>query len=249
MKKKYITSFLFLFISLVFLPYINAQSNQEVMHYHNWFDASVGLENTGLYNGIEYEEKYRMINEKHKFFQTADFIEGSIIYDGQSYYTVMLKYDIHEDQVLIRLKNGFTEVTLQLIKEKISSFEIMNHRFTQITSQSLENKNISGFYENLFERPLFTLFKKHKSTKIKRLDRKVTYYEFFNDYQYILFYKNEYHAIKNRSDIIALFPELKKEIKTFYNTTRSGKKSNPDRFIRSIMQKVDMLLLNQNKGS
>ena len=56
----------------IFIGQLKAQENTNST-YLNWFDDKVGIENTALYQGIVYKEAYRTINEKVKFYKSAQW--------------------------------------------------------------------------------------------------------------------------------------------------------------------------------
>ena len=66
------------------------------------FDHMVGYTNTGIFDGIEYFEKFPVRNEKHKFFKSSEFVNGLLIYEGNPFLNVELKYDVYDNQLLIR---------------------------------------------------------------------------------------------------------------------------------------------------
>ena len=60
------TTIFFLFFCSVYI--VHSQSNDYEKDSFNWFDQLIGVDNSGLYYGIDYVEKHKTINEKHKFF-------------------------------------------------------------------------------------------------------------------------------------------------------------------------------------
>lgn len=251
-KRKYMNEFyritcvIYIFLTLSpSLAYGQAQLNQP--DYYNWFDELVGIENTGLYKGIVYVEKYRTINEHTKFYHTSNFVLGSVIYDGQSYFNIKMKYDVFEGDVLIRVENRLGGTTLLLIRDKIDGFTINDHTFVKIDDKDSEANNISGFFEVALKNSNFTFYQKHIKNRFKRKDRKNIYYEFKSaTNEFLLFHNNAYHVIRNRKDVSKLFPSLKKDLDAFYNITGSYKKSNPNEFMLSLIRRLDILTSKEN---
>ncbi|MGX1929968.1 hypothetical protein [Flagellimonas sp. 2504JD4-2] len=211
--------------------------------YYNSFDSNIGIENTGLYQGVVYTDKYRTINENTQFFQTREFQSGSVCYDGQCYYDLDLKYDVYEDEVLVRLVTRVGGGTLKLFKNYIESFEIEGHSFTKILPEDTSTLNAYGFYEVALESTSFTLFTKYTKRNFDRKDRRSVYYEFLDGpSENVLLYENAYSVINSKKDIITLFPDLKREIDKFYNVARGLRKSDPDGFRISLMKRIEILL-------
>jgi hypothetical protein len=192
-------------------------------------------------------EAYRMINTETKFFGSPDFLKGSVIYDGKPYYDLDLKYDVFEDDVLLKLEDRLGGFTLKLFKDKISAFTIDGHAFTKVSDTTSEIGN-TGFYEVVIDNDQFKLFTKHSKRDIVRKDRKTRYYEFIDlKKQQLLFYNGAHYVIRRKKDLIELFPQLKKEIDSFYRRAGSRRNSDPDAFMRALIARIQTLISSENK--
>ncbi len=230
-----------LFFFLILAPFfILAQADDHGEKYYQWFDDLIDIENTALYNGIGYVEKYKVINKYHKFFESTDFLWGDMVYDGQYYPNLEMKYDLDEDLVVLHLKNGLRKVLLQPIKEKVEKFTIDQHRFVNITDSVAKTYAISGFYEVLFEKSDFMLLEKHQKKRFKREGKSSVYYEFKSRNRHYLFYNNEYFTVRNRKDFMRIFPKLQKQIQT-YSKKRSSKTEIRE-YLISLAKRVQLLL-------
>lgn len=213
------------FFLVLSTPFTYGQTDQKERLNYIWFDSLAGQENSELYNGIGYVEKYRVINEYHKFFISADFLPGSINYRGQSYFGLKVKYDLDEDKLIVSLDSGSGIVFLQPIKSWINNFVVDGHQFLHVKDEQANAEIPPGFYEVLLKTPVMTLLKRNKKNRFKRTKKKVVYYEFKTSNETILFYNNTYHRVNSRSDFLKIFPQLKSEIKKYSNRTFQ----NPDR--------------------
>lgn len=225
--------FIFLFIlGQGIISHGQNQSNRE--NHYQWFDEVVGLKNIGLFNGTRYKEKYRTKNGNHKFYVTSEYSIGNIVYDQEPYFNVKMKYDIHEDQVIISIPNkAFSgDIIFQLLAEKIDQFSLYDKYF--IKMENLDD-NISGFYEIIFKNSNFVLYKKNIKTKTKIIDNKSIFYDFNVKNYYLILSKGEYSEIQSHKDLIKLFPEHKREIKSFIKTQKRLKKSNYDLYMTKLM--------------
>ncbi|WP_411030553.1 hypothetical protein [Spongiimicrobium sp. 3-5] len=238
----------FFFSILFFLPkFSQSQSINNDKDHYLWFDEAVGMENTGLVNGVVYDEKYRMINEKTKFFLSREFLPGSVTYDGQTYYDLELKFDVFDEDVLLKLPNRLGGITLKLIKDKVDAFVIDGHRFVKLNAKDSEEKTLSEFYEVMNNSSAFTLFKKHRKKDFNRKDQRKIYFEFVDIRGvFVLLYNNTYYSISKKKDVIEIFPEYKKEIDAFYERVRSLRNSDPDKFTLSLMNRIDILISGKN---
>ncbi|MDY8138141.1 hypothetical protein [Aquimarina sp. 2201CG5-10] len=229
------------------IQFVYSQSVSNTDVYYKWFDTTIGNENTGLYNGTIFINQYRTINEKHRFFKIKDFINGTIIYNDQKYYDIPIQYDINKDQLITKLKLGYGEVALQLVKDKVQEFTLDNTRFINVLADNLKQNDKEGFYEVLLDTPMLTLFKKHLKSRRKRVRNGQVYYEFISNYNYMLFYDKKYIDIKNRKIIIETFPSFKNEIISHYSIAKKLQKSDPDAFKKSLFKKIEGLISKTDK--
>ncbi|HEA19618.1 hypothetical protein LCGC14_1009930 [marine sediment metagenome] len=228
-------------IFIFFISALSAQTAKENASYLNWFDFEVGLENTPLFEGLGYVETYKSINEKHKFFNSDDFLNGSIVYDGQAYYDVRLKYDLYSDVVVINIKDGFEAVALQPKKSKIISFTVEKSDFINIGLPDASLPEISGFFEILFSSSKLKLLKKHSKRRVKKIGNFV-YYEFIEDNFNILLYDGQYQVVSSNRDFRILFPDFKKEIRKY-----KIRKSDRDATMKALVNRISLLMSEENK--
>lgn len=228
-----------LFLILVsFSAFSQNYSEKEI---YSWYDLQMGIENSTLFRGIEYVETDRMINEKHKFFETQKFQNGVVTYGGQTFYKVPLKYNIYDDLLLVKLKQENRNFTFQLISDRVSYFQIGNHKFKYVKAN--KNSNILGFYEVINEKGAFKVFKKHIQNRKEIRDRTVAYSEFSAaNPDYIFQFKNDFFELDNRRSLSAKFPYLKSELKTFYGKHRKQSRNNPDVFMNNLANKMNSLI-------
>lgn len=187
--------------------------------YHNWFDSITGIENSEPHQGVIYVDRHRTKGKKTKFFPKPDFVLGSIVFDGQPYFDLNLKYDVYDDELLMRVDRLLGGSILQLYKTKIDRFSIGGHDFIKIDGSKLK----SGFYEISVEKPFFSLLKKHRKNPIEQLGKKLIFYDFEDgNKECFLYYRQNYHPIKKVSDLVGLFPEYEEQLKSFNKNQNSN---------------------------
>ncbi|WP_109299074.1 hypothetical protein [Aquimarina sp. AU474] len=242
-----------IFVGLLFILFLNikfslvySQSVSDKEVYYQWFDDSVKKENTSLYNGTVFVNRYRVIGEKHRFFTTNDFLTGTISYDGQKYYNLPIQYDVYQDELIVKLKQGYREVPLQLIKSKVHSFVINNTPFVNIVNDSLAQNNRDGFYEVLLKTPTLSLLKKYNKGRRKRIKNGQAFYEFAASSDHILFYNQKYFDVGSKKEVIEVFPQFKDDINSFSSTSKKLKKADPDAYKKSLFKKIHGLISNAN---
>lgn len=213
-------------------------------NYYKWFDGIVGTENLALYNGIEYKEKYRTPEGNHKYYSSSQFQTGNLVYDGQAYYDIQMKYDLYEDELIVNLPNNKAFYAIQLISERLSEFNISGDQFVKIDykDEQSSSKNIYGFYKIVFQDNNVTLFKRYTKTRQEKLDDKFVYNVFKEKNSYLLYYNDTYHKVKSKGNFNKIFPTHKKAINTFYDTNSVLKDTNYDSFLNQLMNQISSLL-------
>ena len=214
--------------------------------YLNWFDEQVGIENTALYEGVVYRESYRTINEKVKFFKSAKWYNGSIVYSDQEFHNVQLKYDVFGDQLILKQLDRLGGGVLLLIKSNISSFQIEETEFVNLKDAAV-GSGISGFHELLWQESELRLLAKHRKKDFVRKDRSAAYHEFIDDKKlYLLDLNGQYHLINKKRELTDVFPELKKDIDGFYQKNKRLRTRNIDAFMVALARKLTELFQIEN---
>jgi len=239
-----------LIIALTFLSapsslHLYGQNKEETVSAYSLFDEVIGRTNSGIFNGIQYFEKYQVKNDKHKFFKHKFFIWGSIIYNNQPYFETALKYDVYGDELLIKNSEILHAPVTQLDKKNVTEFELNGHIFKNVTFSIKPDENISGFFEILFENDAITLFKKHQK-KISRITDEEIYYEFKDQFQYYIRYNDTYYMLKKVGFLTTLFPEYKAQLKNSFKRHENLRKIDSDKYLKSIIVDLNNLILNNN---
>ncbi len=209
-------------------------SQSTVKSAHESFDAVIHIQNTDLANGTEYIEQHIVKNNKHKYLDSPKYLKGSVIYDGQPYYNLDLKYNIYDDLLLVRIPTAGGSATFELHKAQVSAFEINNHPFISLKENPEEQPH---FYEVLLDGDYFLLLKKHLKKSKKHLDQNFTYFEFETDSpEYLISSNGDYQKIDSRRTIRKLFPNQEEQIRNFYRSNSSLRKSDPDTFLTLLFK-------------
>ena len=219
--------------------------------YYNWFDEQVGIENTGLFNGIRYKELYRIKNGKHKFYKSPEFLTANLWYDGQPYYDIPLKYDLFEDQLIISLQTDAGSSIIQLLKEEVAGFQLDGKQFVHLKGiEVFKSKDqVDGFYEVLEEGNSLTLYKKHQKLRKKVLENKAILNEFRNDDLYYILHEDLFYPIKSKNDLIKIFPQRKKQINAFFSGNKYLMETDYDLFMTQIADRIDAALTTKSSES
>ncbi|HEX9602040.1 MAG TPA: hypothetical protein VF985_11160 [Mariniflexile sp.] len=194
---------LLIFLNFTIIPstVLFGQEAESRESYYYWYDQMIESSNFGVFNGVEYVENYRILNEKHKFFDDPNFSVGSIVYEGQPYFNLALKYDLFEDRLLLTYLNQSNSPTMVFDKNKVTGFEINGHQFKNIQSKINDSSKPLGFLEVLSANDSIVLYKKHKKRIRTKTSDKTRYYEFKEDNAYYTYYKETFFKIKKTTSV------------------------------------------------
>lgn len=247
MGKLYHTKLVFFLFFVLRCTFSFSQSNQVESHYYNWFDQIVGIANTALYNGVEYMETHRSTRENHKFLGFQRFVKGTVDYDGQRYYSVPMKYNVFDDELLVKLSNRNGESIIQLIKGNIYGFSIADKQFLNINSPEARKNGVMGFYELLMTTGSFTLYKKNRKNRLKRIRNNSVVYDFLESKSlFMLFRDGQYIPISVRRDITDLFPQFRKDLKEYYLNNPTFRYLDKETLFKVLLKQVVILLNKQS---
>ena len=231
-----------LFVIVLFLAtFCYAQSTYTINNnkqQYKWFDSIVGQKNSELSLGPKYTNTIRTTKTNHQYFLSKKFLIGNITYNGQEYFDIKMKYDVHFDQIIVQLSNEFEKYSVLLEKSKIQSFSINNKNFINISSK----KNTYQFVEEL-KKGKITLYKKLFKQRYRKTNKRYRYSNLRDENYYIILYQNAFLEIKSKSNLTKQFPNIKKEINQLYKKLNSSK--NKDVFMVDLISKIELLISNK----
>ncbi|MGB8489561.1 MAG: hypothetical protein WCE64_00740 [Bacteroidales bacterium] len=186
------------------------------------------FENQTLYNGRAWRNLYSLVRG-NQFLFTDMFLPGTVSIGGKLFTGLELKYDIYNDELLIRSDRG---IIMQLNKEMVNGFTIeYNNRIYDF--QKLE-KNADepdqGYFNILYKGRLNLLVKYKKEVLLLAVDKT---YDLFSQYHRIYLKKDgEMYLINKKKNILNLYSSNNKSIISFIK--RRGLKvtrKDPESFV------------------
>lgn len=228
--------FIILFGLLLNTSQIFGQNNNEILTY-NWFDKNFGKESLDFNNGNGHLNFDQTINDHHRYYKTDEFKNGNIIYEGQSYFNLDLKYDLFNDQLVIRPYIESPYIQINLLKEKVDFFKIGNQKFVNL--KLLPHSLKTGYYEETVTGNNSILYIKYYKEKrdIIKDDHFLISYKQNSDF--LLLKDNTFILINDKKEIIKLYPEQKRKIQNFFSTNKDLKKDNPGLFMKNLMKYIN----------
>src|SRR5882762_9573262 len=135
-----------------------------VKNAHELYTRSLGV-GSHLLNGVQYKEHNANFDDVgHPYFESDDWVEGSVNYDGELYEDVAILYDLVSEKVVI--EHPYAGIKLELISEKIDYFSLPGHRFVRLDADTMKNSSIrTGFYDVLYDGRVKFYVKRHKEKK------------------------------------------------------------------------------------
>lgn len=189
-----------------------------------------------LYNGSLYKPPPHTI-EQHPFFNSEDWITGSLFYDGEYFRDVPLMLDLYSQQLITEhMSSG---QAIQLVMEKLQHFEIGDHHFEKIESApGLPDK---GLYEILYsgETKVIARRKKLLLEKVESggIDRT---YEQRN--RLYMLKDGLYFPVKTKGDVLKLLSGQKQNLKKFIRTLPQPFSAYREQNLKKLAEYYDNLL-------
>jgi hypothetical protein len=212
----------------------NALNNTLALYY-----GSVGKQSP-LYNGMEYSFYDPTLKGTAYFLDTKAFTPGTIYYDRVLFSGVPMLYDEYSDQVVVLLYNHFTKFSL--IKQKVTSFDFLDHHFVNIGADSLANNTIikPGFYDELYKGKVQVLAKRSKNIQTSTGGQGQESY--FNLVQeYYIRKNNVYYSISSQGSLLDVLKDKKKDLQQYIRTNQIKFRREPEEAMVKIASYYDHL--------
>ncbi len=233
LKRINLTFSLLTFIGFGAFSQTNSQNN-----IYETYDAIVDLDNTGLYNGTEFTDPFLNTDGSYRYFNGFDYTNGSVEYNGQYYVNISLKYDLLEDNLLVRSDDNLSVFNVKMIPEFVTEFTLYNHHFVRLPETGLSLSG-NGFFETAYIGNDLSLYIKHtKKKKDKALNSGIQY-RFTENNFYVLKNNGKYYSVSSSKDIEKILPEKKELIRNFSKSYKALYKSNPDSYMTKLLKYLD----------
>lgn len=184
---------------------------------------------SNLFNGVEYKEYVPLDEESPYLFN--DVVYGSVVYDGEKYDNVPLYYDIEKDLLLVSYPQG---TKVQLLPERVSSFEMDDRHFTNITN----NKISSGYYEVLYDGNLKFYAHRDKEFKLRSSGTEALH-EFDYTVKYYILKNGVYHTVRSKRSVLNLVSDRAKELKKSVREANLNFRKNREKAITHMLTRYE----------
>ena len=232
-------NYAFLWCLLFLTINLNAQGENYTEEIKNTYDSILGYKNLSLLNGVEIINENRTLTDKHQFFIDRDFLKGDLIYRGEKYSNLNLRYDIFKDVLQVKLdKNVSGTLLMELIKAHVNSFSLNGSTFKNLV---IDNREFdSGFYEVLFNERDLSLYKKRRLKRLDKEDKEFLYYEFQDlSNVYILYTPKTGYFEATTSRLRKKLPDCYTSFSDYIRKNRRIRKQDPDSYWRGLSSLIN----------
>lgn len=177
-----------------------------------------------LFNGTAYLT-YGSNVQGSAIFKDLSLINGKLIYDGITYDSIPLMYDIYIDKLVTATYGN--KSLMSLINEKVSDFYINTHHFIylNVNKNQEETKIFDGFFELLYSGKFRILAKNVKKLQFSTNADSPYYFDLKTTY--FLERNNTYEEFSSESSFLNLFKDKKSEMKKHLQSSKVNFKNNP----------------------
>lgn len=162
-----------------------------------------------IFNGPEYIY-YLFIMEGDPYFEKAGYSKGWVGYKGRVYQPVLLFFDIHRNQLVIRNADSISSIVMH--NEYVDSFYLRGHTFISLTENRNENLYNTGFYDRLYSGGIQLLARRIKLMDPVIKNDQVTRI-FYQKDRYYVHKEGLYYLVSNKKDVFRLFADKKSALK------------------------------------
>jgi hypothetical protein len=214
-----------------------SQTSKETSVY-NWFDKNLGVESLDFENGPAHLNFDKTVNNNNRYYISEDFKKGSINYNRQDYFDLLLNYDTYNDEIVLKPYGESNTTKINIIKENVSYFKIGNEKFIKLEALNIPNFR-RGYYEEVLVGNNITLFVKYYKDKKKINKDEIDLVEFIPKYEFVLLKDSKFYLVNTKKEILVLFPNNKRKINDFYLLHRDLKSDNPALFTKNLLKFIN----------
>jgi hypothetical protein len=225
------------FLSAVAMGNIALAQTADNTALYNRFDSSVGKNNLGINNGTIHMNTLRSADETNRYYPADRYNIGTIVYDGQPYTDVSLKYDILKDIIIAKTADGKGNLGINLITEKVAQFTLNGKKFVNLNYDGKSPK-FSGFYEEDVLTSKLSFYTKYRKDNIEVLRNEGVFYKYAASTNFVFRYLNQLHPISSQSDAVRVFPQFEKEISDFFVRNTVLEQSDKKLFFMTLLKQL-----------
>jgi len=223
MKNYGIRVFIAAFAQVIFVCSIYAQNSNQgsspatlaltnsKLNYNNQIDYQ-----SRLFNGVKYVE-YEAGFTGNAYYQSGEFQNANLHYDGVDFYGVPILYDLYKQMVVV--KYPADQAYMSLINAKLDKFAIGNHTFIRIDADSKQKDIESGFYELLYDGRSEFVKKYVKDIQVEKSGLNIK--NVFNEHTgYYLLKDGIYYPVSGKRSMLSVFKDKRKDLEAYIKSNK-----------------------------
>jgi hypothetical protein len=192
---------------------------------------------SGLYNGLDYPEYVALMPGVHPFFISNQMTDGSILYGGQTYENVGLRYDICHDKVVV--EHYYNHSILELVSERITGFTLHGHRFIHLTPNKKNNLK-DGFYDLLYDGPSRVIARHEKVLEEIKGGQRVRY-QFKDNTRFYVLKDGSFSMVYSKASLLKALNKHKSELRNFPGSEQIRFRKDRGKAIAAMARYYDTL--------
>ena len=169
-----------------------------------------------LLNGRIWRNEYSKVTGD-QFFLTDTYLKGSVTFNGRRFEDLDLKYDIYNDELILRIESY---PVIFMNKEMVDSFSLYSgNRIYNVINMGIDTTGILRGYVNVLYDGPSSLYVKY-TKKIQPLAVDGKYDLFFQEHQVYLRKGSEIVPVEGKRKLMNLLEDKKKEIRDWLRGNR-----------------------------
>ena len=176
-------------------------------NYAHFFDSLIGINNLGIVSGFEYEYP-KFAEQSHPYLLENYWLYGDISISNSVYYNIPLRYDLLNQQVVIRkIKKDGSSFPVVLDNNRIDWIKVQEQLFVKIDDQPY------WLFEQHYKGTKLGLYELH--LKKQNVDQVNYSFNYKSNNRLYLMIESKLVDYKGLKSITNQFPESKNQIRKY----------------------------------
>jgi hypothetical protein len=225
--------------------FASSSSNEALVNAVNLYKNAIGR-NSRINIGSYYFDR-NWGTDGHPFFLENYWESGTVMFEGQHYDSIEMRYDIYNDLLLVKYIDKEGRVTpIQLYNSKVDEFRIMGHHFVRLKEDTLSGFK-TGFFDLLQDGETAKVLAKRKKEINRSVNSSDQVKEYLQKDKYYIMINQDYYDVNGKKSIIKVLSDRKSELKIFLKKNKSRFRKNEERQLIEVVQYYNSIV--SNKGS
>lgn len=226
----------FVLIQLAAAQTANTDNKTPITFVAGTYEAVVD-EHSALYNGPEHVD-YDARTVGSPYYQTLDWMKGTVYSKGIVYKNVPVKYDQVKDKLVVQHHNGFYKI--DMISENIDSFSVAGRSFLYLTKSQYPFLPKTGFYDVL-QSPALTLMIRRESRIVETIESMEVKRRVEAKDLYFVLKDGKSYTINKQGALLSLMDNKRREIQQHLKRNGLRFRKNKEQAITTAVQYYNQL--------